>query len=123
MVLIYVAVGNPLVEAVFGDDLTLASDALPWAGLAMVLLACTYLSVQYMLALHRYRFVSVLLAGVVAEVGALLAIGTDLAHVAMALLGVQAVCAAVVLLLALARRSAPAHAPTVGAAAVAEPMA
>ena len=68
MVLIYVAAGKPLLEAVFGEDLTLASDALPWLGLAMVLLACTYLAVQYLLALRRYRFIWILAAGVVAEV-------------------------------------------------------
>ena len=87
----------------FGEDLTLASDALPWLGLAMVLLACTYLSVQYLLALHRYRFTWILAAAVVVEVGALVVIGDDLTRVAMALLGVQAVCAALVLFLALRR--------------------
>ena len=101
MVLIYTAAGKPLLEAVFGKDLTLASGALPWLGLAMVLLACTYLSVQYLLALHRYRFIWILAAGVVAEVAALAAVGDDLTRVAMALLGVQAVCAGVVLFLAL----------------------
>jgi O-antigen/teichoic acid export membrane protein len=104
MVLIYVAAGKPLLEAVFGEDLTLASKALPWLGAAMVLLACTYLAVQYLLALHRYRFIWVLVAGVVVEVLALLAIGADLTRVAMALLAVQAVCATVILCLALQRR-------------------
>lgn len=117
MVLIYVAAGKPLLEAVFGEDLTLASDALPWLGLAMVLLACTYLAVQYLLALRQYRFIWILAAGVVAEVVALVAVGDDLTRVAMALLAVQAVCAAVVLFLALAR---PAPAGSV-AAAIAEP--
>ncbi len=117
MVLIYVAAGKPLLEAVFGEDLTLASDALPWLGLAMVLLACTYLAVQYLLALHQYRFIWILAAGVVAEVLALVAVGDDLTRVAMALLAVQAVCAAVVLFLALGR---PAPAGSV-AAAIAEP--
>jgi O-antigen/teichoic acid export membrane protein len=107
MVLIYTAAGKPLLEAVFGEDLTLASDALPWLGLAMVLLACTYLSVQYLLALHRYRFTWILAAAMVVEVGALVAIGDDLTRVAMALLGVQAVCAAIVLFLALGRPPAP----------------
>ena len=103
MVLIYTAAGKPLLEAVFGEDLTLASGALPWLGLAMVLLACTYLSVQYLLALHRYRFIWILAVGVVAEVVALVAVGDDLTRVAMALLAVQAVCAGVVLFLALGR--------------------
>ncbi len=123
MVLIFTAAGKPLLEAVFGEDLTLASDALPWLGLAMVLLACTYLSVQYLLALHRYRFIWVLAAGVVVEVVALIAIGADLTRVAMALLAVQAVCAAVVLSLALRRRPAgvePGAAQPVTAPALAE---
>jgi O-antigen/teichoic acid export membrane protein len=117
MVAIYLAAGEPLLEAVFGEDLTLASDALPWLGVAMVLLACTYLAVQYLLALHRYRFIWILAAGVLAEVLALAAVGNDLTGVAMALLAVQAVCAGVVLFLALGRADARAAAAPV----VAEP--
>ena len=120
MVLIYTAAGRPLLEAVFGEDLTLASGALPWLGLAMVLLACTYLSVQYLLALHRYRFIWILAAGAAVEVLALVAVGDDLTGVAMALLGVQAMCAGVVLFLALGR---PAEARAVAAPAMAEPTA
>ncbi len=120
MVLIYTAAGRPLLEAVFGEDLTLASGALPWLGLAMVLLACTYLSVQYLLALHRYRFIWILAAGAAVEVLALVAVGDDLTGVAMALLGVQAMCASVVLFLALGR---PAEARAVAAPAMAEPTA
>jgi O-antigen/teichoic acid export membrane protein len=118
MVAIYLAAGEPLLEAVFGEDLTLASDALPWLGVAMVLLACTYLAVQYLLALHRYRFIWILAAGVLAEVLALAAVGNDLTGVAMALLAVQAVCAGVVLFLALGRR---ADARAAAAPVVAEP--
>ena len=106
MVLVYAVAGKPLLEAVFGEDLTVASDALPWLGLAMVLLACTYLSVQYLLALHRYRFTWVLAAAMVIEVAALVAIGDDLTRVAMALVVVQALCAAGVLFLALRPRPA-----------------
>ncbi len=105
MVLIYAAVGKPLLGAVFGDDLTEASNALPWLGLAMTLLACAYLSVQYLLAMHRSNFILVLGVALLTEVGLLIAIGADLTGVALALLAVQAVCAAVVLALAL--RPAP----------------
>jgi O-antigen/teichoic acid export membrane protein len=97
MVLIYTAVGRPLLEVVFGEDLTDASDALPWLGLAMSLLACSYLSVQYLLALGRVRFIWILVAAVVAEVVALIGIGADLTAVALALFGVQAACAAALL--------------------------
>ena len=43
MVLIYAVAAEPLLGAVFGDDLTGAAGALPWLGLAMALLACAYL--------------------------------------------------------------------------------
>jgi O-antigen/teichoic acid export membrane protein len=101
MVLIFAVAGRPLLEAVFGEDLTQASDALPWLGLAMVLLACSYLSVQYLLALGRWRFICVLAVGVVVEVGSLIGIGADLTAVALALLAIQGACAGVILFLAL----------------------
>ncbi len=81
MVLIYAAAGEPLLRAVFGDDLTAASGALPWLGLAMSLLACVYLSVQFLLAMHRRRFIAVLAVAAAAEMLVLLAIGaTPHAH-------------------------------------------
>jgi O-antigen/teichoic acid export membrane protein len=101
MVLIYAIAGRQLLEAVFGEDLTLASDALPLLGVAMVLLACSYLSVQYLLALGRWRFVALLATAVIVEVVAVVAIGADLTAVALAVLAVQAVCAATLLFLAL----------------------
>jgi O-antigen/teichoic acid export membrane protein len=110
MVLIYSVAGEPLLSTVFGDDLTEASDALPLLGLAMTLLACSYLSVQYLLAMHRTRFVFVLAVALVVEVGALLAIGADLTAVAAALAGVQLSCAAVMLTLALRRAPARVYA-------------
>ena len=60
MVLIYSVAGEPLLRIVFGEDLTDASDALPFLGLAMSLLACSYLSVQYLLAMGRASFLLVL---------------------------------------------------------------
>jgi O-antigen/teichoic acid export membrane protein len=113
MVLIYSVGGEPLLRAVFGEDLTEASDALPFLGLAMSLLACSYLSVQYLLAMGRSSFLGVLGAGVVAEVLLLLSIGDDLTAIALALLGIQAVCAAVILTMAL-RTSTRAGEPFVG---------
>ena len=101
MVLIYALAAEPLLSAVFGDDLTQASGALPWLGLAMALLACAYLSVQYLLALGRASFIWVLALGAVAEVLLLLAIGADLTEVALALFGLQLACAAGVLALSL----------------------
>jgi O-antigen/teichoic acid export membrane protein len=107
MVLIYAVVGEPLLAAVFGDDLTEASDALPWLGLAMTMLACAYLSMQYLLAMGRPFFLWVLGTAVVAEVGLLLAVGADLTAIALVLLGVQLLCAATVMLLAFRTRPTP----------------
>jgi O-antigen/teichoic acid export membrane protein len=105
MVLIYATAGEPLLEAVFGDDLTEASGALPWLGLAMALLACVYLSVQYLLAMGHRRFVAVLGAAAAAEVVVLLAIGPDLTGIAFALFALLLVCAACVLTLSFQTRA------------------
>ena len=106
MVLIYAAAGEPLLRAVFGDDLTAASGALPWLGLAMALLACVYLSVQFLLAMHRRRFIAVLAVAAAAEMLVLLAIGAHLTRIAIALFAIQAVTAACVLTISLRRRTA-----------------
>jgi O-antigen/teichoic acid export membrane protein len=96
MVLVYAVAGEPLLRIVFGDDLAEASGALPLLGLAMSLLACTYLSVQYLLGLHRARFIWALAVAAVAEVVLLASIGANLERVALALFALQLVCAAVV---------------------------
>jgi O-antigen/teichoic acid export membrane protein len=104
MVALYAVAGRQLLEAVFGEELTLASGALPWLGLAMVVLACSYLAVQYLLALGRRRFIAVLAVALAAELSALIAIGADLTAVALALLAVQVALAAALLTLALRGR-------------------
>ena len=96
MVLVYAVAGEPLLRIVFGDDLAEASGALPLLGLAMSLLACTYLAVQYLLGLHRARFIWALAVAAVAEVVLLASIGANLERVALALFALQLVCAAVV---------------------------
>jgi PST family polysaccharide transporter len=101
MVLIYAVAGEPLLRVVFGSDLTEASGALPWLGIAMSLLACTYLCVQYLLAMGRSRFIAILVLAAIAEVSLLIAIGDKLTTVALAVLGVQVACAAPMLLIAL----------------------
>ena len=68
MLLLFAVAGEPLLRVVFGEDLTDASDALPLLGLAMSLLACTYLCVQYLLAMGRSRFIAILVAAALAEV-------------------------------------------------------
>jgi len=101
MVVIYATAGDPLLGAVFGDDLTAASGALPWLGLAMTLLACVYLSVQFLLAMHRRRFIAVLAVAAVAEVLVLIAIGAHLTRIALALFAIQLVSAVCVLTVSL----------------------
>ena len=100
MMLIFAFGAEPLLDAAFGDDLTEASGALPLLGLAMTLLACSYLSVQYLLALGRWRFIWVLALAAAAEVGLLAGVGADLEQVALTLLAVQLCCAAVMLTIA-----------------------
>ena len=58
---------SPCCGSVFGADLTGASSSLPWLGLAMSLLACTYLCVQYLLAMGRSRFIAILAVAAVAR--------------------------------------------------------
>src|SRR5256885_640001 len=98
MVLFYAAVGTPLLKAVFGyDNLHQAGQALPLLGLAMTLLACTYLSVQYLLALHRSSFVWILATGSCVELVGLLGIPVQLVNFALVVLAVQfAIAVAVV---------------------------
>lgn len=104
MIAVYALEGEALLRAVFGKDLTGAVDALPWLGVAMTFLACSYLCVQYLLALGRAEFVPVLALAAIADILVLGSIGDDLTRVAIALAVLQAVCAvALVVLCARAR--------------------
>jgi O-antigen/teichoic acid export membrane protein len=104
MVLVYAVAGEQILSAVFGPDLTAAADALPLLALAMGLLACAYLGVQYLLALGRTGFVAVLAVAAAAELALLVALGTGLVAVATVLLVLQLVLAP--LLLGMSVRSA-----------------
>jgi glycosyltransferase involved in cell wall biosynthesis/O-antigen/teichoic acid export membrane protein len=106
MFVVYSLAAEPLLGAVFGEDLTAASEALPWLCLAMALLASAYLSVQYLLALHRSSFLWVLGVAAVLEPLLLQGIGAQLTDVALVLFGLQLAVATVVL--ALSFRSATA---------------
>lgn len=103
MVLVYSLAGEQLLRAVFGEDLTGASEALPWLGLAMTFLACSYLCVQYLLALGRKSFIPILGVAAIADVVLLAGIGADLTDVAISLCALQAVAAVVILSLSLRR--------------------
>ncbi len=99
--LIFAAVPEQLIRVGFGSDLTDASGALFTLGVAMVLLACTYLAVQYQLALRRRMFLILLAVGAVLEPSVLLISGvTDLETFALLVLAVQAATAAAMLLAA-----------------------
>ncbi len=106
MVLLYAVAAEPLLSTVFGDEFTEASGALPWLGLAMALLACAYLSVQYLLALGHSRFLWLLGVAALVEPLLVVGIGAHLTEVALALLAVQAVLAACVIAVSMRSRYA-----------------
>jgi glycosyltransferase involved in cell wall biosynthesis/O-antigen/teichoic acid export membrane protein len=115
--LIFVAASSLLLRLAFGDEFVQADDALILLGLAMSLLAVTYLSVQYMLALYRFKFLFPLAALALVE-PLLLSLGEDsLSSFAGVVLAIQA--AAAVTMLSLALRS---RASAVSAAAEAPPL-
>ena len=89
MLLVYAVAAEPLLGTVFGPDLTDAAGALPWLALAMTLLACAYVCVQYLLALDEWRFLPVLAMAALAEPVLLLSIGGQLTGIALGLLGLQ----------------------------------
>jgi glycosyltransferase involved in cell wall biosynthesis/O-antigen/teichoic acid export membrane protein len=91
---LYAGVPHPFLEAVFGSDLALASGALPLLALAMVLLAASYLAVQYLIAMQRWRFIWALAIAAVLEPLILSGIGSRPTSVALGLAGVQLLVAA-----------------------------
>jgi O-antigen/teichoic acid export membrane protein len=96
-VLLYAVAAEPVLRIVFGEEFTEAAGALPLLALAMSLLACAYLGVQYLLALGRTGFVGLLALAAVAELVMLLAVGSDLVSVAWVLVGLQLVLAPLLL--------------------------
>jgi glycosyltransferase involved in cell wall biosynthesis/O-antigen/teichoic acid export membrane protein len=113
--LLYVVAAEPVLVAVFGKQYADGAAALPVLAVAMTLLACAYLSVQYLLALERANFLWALAAAAIAEPLLLQAMGS-LTAVAAALLVVQALLAAIVLSLGF-RSAASARASGAAAAA------
>jgi O-antigen/teichoic acid export membrane protein len=115
---LYAFVPDLLLRIAFGDRFLQASDALVVLGAAYTLLGATYLAAQYLLALHRSRFVAVLVLGVVAEIAVLTAAsGASLERFAALVLAVQTGVAAIVLgLAAIARPRTPLAEPADGRA-------
>jgi glycosyltransferase involved in cell wall biosynthesis/O-antigen/teichoic acid export membrane protein len=108
--LIFTFAGELVLRLAFGPEYTQASGALPVLGLAMALIACAYLAVQYMVALGEVRFLWVL--GVVAIIEPFLLSRPDLGIVGFATLvfGIQAVAASAALALGLRARWVPSRA-------------
>jgi O-antigen/teichoic acid export membrane protein len=99
--------GRPLLRAAFGSDRLLAVDALVPLGVAFMLLATTYLAIQYLLALRRTSFLLPLGAIALAEPVLLLTVAPKTpSGFAGVVLAVQATAAAAGLALAFARRGA-----------------
>jgi O-antigen/teichoic acid export membrane protein len=112
IILVFAFGGHLLLDKVFGKDFATADSALPILGVAMAFLAVTYLCVQYLLALHRSRFVLVLAAGALLDPLLLLLVGSKLTSIALVLAALQATVAAVIAVIALRTRvSAAAVAP------------
>jgi glycosyltransferase involved in cell wall biosynthesis/O-antigen/teichoic acid export membrane protein len=105
--LLYVVAARPVLIAVFGNAYASGAGALPVLAIAMTLLACAYLSVQYLLALERANFLWALAVAAVAEPLVLQAIGSRLTAVAAGLLAVQAFLALIVLSLGFRSAASP----------------
>jgi len=106
-VLLYVVAAGPVLTAVFGKTYVSGANALPVLAVAMSLLACAYLSVQYLLALERANFLWALAVAAIAEPLLLQAIGSRLTAVAVGLLAVQTFLALVVLSLSFRSAASP----------------
>jgi O-antigen/teichoic acid export membrane protein len=104
MVLIYAVAAGPILHKVL--HVHGAESALPFFGLAMSMLALTYLATQYQLALHKSRFLVVLALAGAAQPLIMVAVGAQLTSLALALLTLHVVVAAAMLTLALRQRPA-----------------
>jgi O-antigen/teichoic acid export membrane protein len=121
VLLIYALAAHPLIQIAFGSKRTLATGSLLPLGAAFTVLACTYLAVQYMLALKRTRFLIVIGAVAVAEPVLLLQASRQPAGFAAVVLAVQAVGAVLAFALALRRDSAPPATDSAQAASAVRP--
>jgi O-antigen/teichoic acid export membrane protein len=104
--LIYAFASHLLISSVFGAKKAGASGSLLPLGAAFTVLACTYLAIQYMLALKRTWFLLGLAAVAVAEPILLLQASRHPAGFAVVVLAIQGVGALLAFVLALRRDSA-----------------
>ncbi len=107
VLLIFAFGSKPLLRAAFGPKRLEASNSLLLLGTAFTVLACTYLAIQYMLALKRTRFLIVLAAVAVAEPVLLLQASRRPTGFAVVVLAIQAAGALLAFALALRRDNAP----------------
>jgi O-antigen/teichoic acid export membrane protein len=109
---IFAFASHLLISTVFGANKASASDSLLPLGAAFTVLACTYLAIQYMLALKRTWFLIAIAAVAIAEPVLLLQASRQPAGFAAVVLAVQAVGALLAFSIALWRRdSAPPTSP------------
>ena len=121
MVLVYAVAAKPILVHIL--HVHGATGALPFFGLAMSMLALTYLATQYQLALHHSRFLVILALAGIAQPLIMIAVGAKLTALAVSLLGLQVALAAAMLTLDLRKRETyyeEAEEPT--AAGVSEPV-
>jgi O-antigen/teichoic acid export membrane protein len=111
--LIFAVGAHPLISAVFKAKKATASDSLLPLGAAFTVLACTYLAIQYMLAMKRTWFLIVLAVVAIAEPVLLLHASRRPASFAAVVLAIQAVGALLAFGMAL-RRDKTAPAPPSG---------
>jgi O-antigen/teichoic acid export membrane protein len=102
MVLVYAVAAKPILTHVL--HVHGAEGALPLFGLAMSMLALTYLATQYQLALHHSRFLILLATAGVAQPLIMIAVGAKLTALAAGLLGLQLALAAAMLTLDLRKK-------------------
>ena len=107
VLLIFAFGAEPLLRVAFGPDRLKATSSLLILGIAFTVLACTYLAIQYMLALKRTWFLLVVGAVAIAEPVLLLQASRKPAGFAAVVLAVQAIGALLALGLALRRDNAP----------------
>jgi O-antigen/teichoic acid export membrane protein len=109
--LIFAVAANPLIKAAFGSSKTVAASSLLVLGLAFTVLACTYLAIQYLLALRRTWFLVPLAAVAVAEPILLLNASHQPKSFAAVVLAIQVVAALVAFAFALQPDRTPVSPP------------
>src|SRR5437764_4514010 len=102
MVLLYAVAAKPILVHVL--HVHGAVGALPFFGLAMSMLALTYLATQYQLALHHSRFLVLLALAGIAQPLIMIAVRAKLTAIGRSLLALQIALAAAMLTLDLRKR-------------------